>query len=107
MDDSIFVQYWMLLIVTLWMFFVWNKFHPILDGSYHHVMDVFLCEVNFIRYQMIIFITLWMFFVWNKFHTILDDSYHIIHVHIMDFFGMDYDDFIGHGSCTSDQLGGV
>ena len=41
MDDSIFIQYWMVLIITLWMFFVWNKYHPIVDGSYLHIMDVF------------------------------------------------------------------
>ena len=64
MDDSIFVKYWMLEIITLWtfflyginfiqywilllwMFFVWNKFHPILDGSYHHTMDVFCIKME-------------------------------------------------------------
>ena len=30
-----FIQYWMILTITLWMVFVWNKFHPILDGSCH------------------------------------------------------------------------
>ena len=35
----------MIIFITLWMFFVWNKFHTILDDSYHiihvHIMDFF------------------------------------------------------------------
>ena len=31
---------------TLWMFFVWNKFHPILDDFYHQLMDAF-CDPRY------------------------------------------------------------
>ena len=49
----------MVLTITLWMVFAWNKFHLILDGSYYHVMDGFA-------------------HIWDEFHPILDESYHTV-----------------------------
>ena len=34
-----FVQKWMILVISLWMFLVWNKVHPIMDDSYQLMDD--------------------------------------------------------------------
>ena len=59
-----FIQYWMVLIITLWMVFAWNKLHLILDGIY----------------WMVLTIMLWIVFVhvWDEFHPVLDESYRTI-----------------------------
>jgi hypothetical protein len=38
MDDS-YIQKWMILVISLWMFIVWNKFHPKMDDFVHPIMD--------------------------------------------------------------------
>ena len=41
LDDFIIIQYWMNVVISLWMILVWNKFHPKLDDFYHSFMDGF------------------------------------------------------------------
>ena len=65
----------------------------------HSIYGCFINGLNFFQCWMVL-ITL---FCMNKFHPILDGSYHI-----MDFLhGLQSNHFIGHGSYTSYQLGGV